>query len=613
MTKENQSQLTKKSEMLFLFAHGAKRYFACAILFACLSALADMIRPKIIEYTVDGILGNSADSLPAFFLDALAPYGGLSFLRSHLWIPAVAVIAVTLLAVSLRYVYEMCVVRGGETFVCTMRNHLFSHIEHLSVDWHSAHKTGDIIQRCTTDVEMVKTFLSDQFARFFSMLMTIVLALVFMFRIQWQLTLLALASVPLIIGVSLWFHKGITKGFLECDENEGVLSTIAQENLSGVRVVRAFGKERFERQKFAEQNEVVTDRWVALGRFMTIFFFFIDLLSGIVLLLLLALGSVMCVRGNLTVGALIALISYMTMLLRPVRMMGRVLSEMSKTGVSVQRLFEIMHAPLEEDVTKKAADGSAKEAPPLNRDIVFDHVTFAYPNQPALFRDVSFQIKAGTTLGILGTTGSGKSTLIQLLSRFYTLPSENGTISIGGVDIREISASWLRQNIGYVMQEPYLFSRSIEDNILITKTDDPDAKKRLSHVTNLAALTETIAHFPKGYQTFVGERGVTLSGGQKQRTAIARALITDAPILIFDDSLSAVDAETDALIRRNLKASMEQATVILISHRISTLMEADQILVLKDGAIADRGTHEELLEHPGLYRDIYDIQSGHLS
>ncbi len=640
--------------MLLLFARGAKRFFASAVFFACLSALAEMLRPKIIEYTVDGILGKDATAIPAVIQNLLAGVGGLSFLLTHLWIPALAVIAVTLLAVLLRYFYDMCILRGGETFVCTMRNHLFARLERLSPSWHSSQKTGDLIQRCTTDVEMIKSFLTDQFARFFSMLMTIVLALIFMFRIQRQLTLLALISVPLIVGISLWFHRGITDGFLRCDEEEGVLSTIAQENLSGVRVVRAFGKERWEQQRFSEENEVVTNRWIALGRFMTTFFFFIDFLSGLVVLLLLAFGSALCVKGNLSVGRLIALLSYMTMLLRPVRSMGRILSEMSKAGVSVGRIFAIM---------KEAGEAQPEEEdakrPPMDGDIVFDGVTFAYPSQPDLFHQLQLTIPGGSTLGILGTTGSGKSTLIQLLAGFYPLAPEQGKITISGVDIREIPTDWLRKHIGYVMQEPYLFSRSIAENILITQEDSEDdltpaqdatggvfprmrkfkrgdvlrtrkakrddvprtrkaekdacprtRQEKLRQVTHIAALTETIAHFPKGYDTFVGERGVTLSGGQKQRTAIARALVPDAPILIFDDSLSAVDAETDVIIRQRLREAMGKATVILISHRITTLMAADAIVVLKDGQVVDSGTHRELIGRKGLYRDIYALQSG---
>ncbi len=598
--KKEREQLTIWG-MLLRFLDGTKGLFICGGIFACLSALMDMVRPKIIEWTVDGILGDSEDSMPAFLMSFFAGRGGLSWLRYHLWVPALAVVGVTLIAVIFRYIYQMSVVRGGEKFVCRMRDQLFDHIEHLSVEWHSTHQTGDIIQRCTDDVEEVKMFISEQFVNFFSMLMTLILALVFMFRIEWRLSLIALASAPVIIGISLWFHRGIGRGFLDCDENEGILSTIAQENLSGVRVVRAFGKERAEREKFYEQNETVTGKWVDLGRFMTLFFFWVDTLGSLVLMLVLVAGTVMCVRGNLTVGALIAVISYVTMMLHPIRMMGRILNELSRATVSVRRLFVIMSAPVEEDAP------DAAEAP-MDRDIVFDHVTFHYPTQDGLLEDISFSVPAGTVLGILGTTGSGKSTLVRLLNRFYPLSPDAGSITVGGVDIRQMPAEWVRKNVGYVMQEPFLFSRSIAENIGITQ-DEPDMEE-IEKATETAALADTVARFPKGYDTFVGERGVTLSGGQKQRAAIARALVRNAPILVFDDALSAVDSETDAQIRRNLRKSMGDATVILISHRLTTLMEADRILVLKNGKIIDSGTHAELISRPGLYQEIYEIQSG---
>ena len=289
------------------------------------------------------------------------------------------------------------------------------------------------------------------------------------------------------------------------------------------------------------------------------------------------------------------------MQVRPVRGMGRVLSEMSKTGVSMQRLLEIMAAPVEQD-----APGA--DEPPMDGDIVFDHVSFAYPNSPELLHDVSFTIPAGTTLGILGGTGSGKSTLAHLLSRLYPLPADCGMIRVGGRDIQSMRSQWVRRNVGFVLQEPFLFSRSIAENISITRPELDLGEVRRS--AKAACLERAVDEFPSGFDTFVGERGVTLSGGQKQRAAIARTLTQKAPILIFDDSLSAVDAETDAEIRANLKQYMGKATVILISHRITTLMAADQILVLENGTVTQHGTHTELVHEPGLYRTICKIQQG---
>ncbi len=314
----------------------------------------------------------------------------------------------------------------------------------------------------------------------------------------------------------------------------------------------------------------------------------------------LVMGSIFCVNNEITVGELIAFIAYNAMISWPVRMLGRVISEMSKAGVSVDRLRDIMNADIEEDIPTTGE-------PALDGDIEFKNVSFSYDNgNMEILKNVSFTAKAGQTLGVLGGTGSGKSTLMYLLDRLYNLPEDSGTISIGGCDIRNIKMHHLRRNIGLVLQEPFLFSRTLFENIGITQksTDIKDVRR----AAKLAALDETIRSFDAGYDTFVGERGVTLSGGQKQRTAIAQMLISDPPIMIFDDSLSAVDTETDAKIRGALDENTRKATTILISHRITTLMHADHIIVLSHGKVAEEGTHSELLSKNGLYRKIYDIQ-----
>lgn len=597
----NRNKPLTRTGMIFDFLRGAKGMFCLGILFACLSTLADMVRPKIIEFTVDGILGDTPFALPGFLNRMVDALGGMDSLRAKLFLPAIGVVLCSAAAAILRYFYQTFTVKGSETFVKSMRDKLFAHIERLSCQWHSAHQTGDIIQRCTTDVEEVKTFLSDQLVTLLSMIITITLSLAFLFRISLKLGFVSLASMPILIGYSFWFHQKIGASFLDCDEEEGVLSTIAQENLTGVRVVRAFGREASEQERFARQNQTVTDKWVHLGKYLCSFWFCGDFLTGATMLVLLCWGCALCVDGTLTVGGLLAAISYLTMQVRPVRGMGRVLSEMSKTGVSMQRLLEIMAAPVEQD-----APGA--DEPPMDGDIVFDHVSFAYPNSPELLHDVSFTIPAGTTLGILGGTGSGKSTLAHLLSRLYPLPADCGMIRVGGRDIQSMRSQWVHRNVGFVLQEPFLFSRSIAENISITRPELDLGEVRRS--AKAACLERAVDEFPSGFDTFVGERGVTLSGGQKQRAAIARTLTQKAPILIFDDSLSAVDAETDAEIRANLKQYMGKATVILISHRITTLMAADQILVLENGTVTQHGTHTELVHEPRLYRTICEIQQG---
>ena len=462
-------------------------------------------------------------------------------------------------------------------------------------------QTGDIIQRCTSDVDNVKRFLSDQLTSVFRIIIMLCLSLYFMFSMNVKLALVAVAFMPFIIGYSALFHGKIGKRFEVCDENEGILSAIAQENLTGVRVVRAFGRERYEREKFTKQNEYYTGLWVNLHRTFSIFWSTSDLISGIWVMCIVVVGAVMCVRGDgMTAGKYIAFISYNAMLMWPIRQLGRMISEMSKTGVSLGRIYQIMSAEEEHDKPDAVT-------PDMHGDIVFDHVSFAYDGCPEILSDINFSIKAGTTLGILGGTGSGKSTLMYLLDRLYDIPEGCGKITIGGVDIADMKADWVRENVGMVLQEPFLFSKSIAENVGITKEniDLPEIRE----AARIACLDETVTSFSKGYDTFVGERGVTLSGGQKQRAAIARLIVQRTPIMVFDDSLSAVDTETDSKIRHALSENLGGSTVILISHRITTLMQAEKIVVLDKGRVAEEGTHSELISKGGLYKQIYEIQT----
>ena len=480
-----------------------------------------------------------------------------------------------------------------------MRDQLFSHIQHLPFSWHMKNKTGDIIQRCTSDIETMKNFLSEQLTGIFRIVILLILSIYFMLSMHPLLTLIALIPAPAIIAYSMHFHKKIHDGFMECDENEGKLSAMAQENLTGVRVVRAFGRERSEIDKFEKQNDYYTGLWEKMAKLMSRFWSVSDIFSGLQVMLVVVFGAFFCVGGSLTEGEYIAFISYNAQLVWPIRQLGRMISELSKAGVSIDRVFYIMNSPVEQD------EADATDAP-MDGDICFDGVSFAYENSPEILHDISFTVKAGTTLGILGGTGSGKSTLMLLLDKLY--PLEKGKITIGGTDIRKIRTAHLRRNIGMVLQEPYLFSRTIAENIgIVSPALDMDAVRSAARA---ASLDDTIMSFTQGYDTMVGERGVTLSGGQKQRAAIARTLTTDTPILIFDDSLSAVDTETDAKVRRAIRERFGKASVILISHRITTLSAADKIIVLDRGRIAEEGTHDELKCAGGIYQKIYETQSG---
>ena len=587
--------------MTLRFLRGSKLLFVTSMLASALAALADMVSPQIVRVAVDHVLGSApTETLPGFAVRLIGRAGGVAALREHIWILALAVVAVAVVKAAAQYGYEVSKTAASETLVKTMRDSLFSHIERLPYAWHMKNRTGDIIQRCTSDIDTLKNFLAEQMTNLIRIVILLALSVAFMLGMNPRLTLIAMLPVPVIIGYSLYFHKKIGEAFLDCDENEGILSTLAQENLTGVRVVRAFGRERDERDRFEKQNRYYTGLWMKLARPLATFWSVGDVLSGLQILLTVVFGAVFCIRGSMGPGAYIAFLSYCAMMTWPVRMLGRMISEMSKAGVSLDRIRYIMESPEEET--------SVGLTPDLSGDIVFDRVSFSYDGGADVLHDMSFTVPAGSTLGILGGTGSGKSTLVLLLDKLYELPEGQGSIRIGGTDLREIRTDYLRRNIGMVLQEPFLFSRTIAENIGI---HDPELGiDRIRESARAASLDETVMGFARGYDTPVGERGLTLSGGQKQRTAIARTLSQDVPILVFDDSLSAVDAETDAKIRRALQARFGRATVILISHRITTLSKADKILVLDHGRIAEQGTHEELRKAGGLYQHICAIQSG---
>ena len=582
------------------FLNGSKALFLLSMLASALSALCDMVSPQIVRIALDYALGGADDSVLPFWIRMIVlKLGGFRVLGEKIWIFALAVVLVALIKAAAQYVFRVANSAASERLVKTVRDTLFAHIVRLPFSWHMKHKTGDMIQRCTSDLETLKNFISEQMTGILRILILLGFSIGFMFSMNTRLALIALAPVPVIIVYSFYFHRRIGQAFLNCDENEGILSTMAQENLAGVRVVRAFGHERAELDRFEAQNEYYTGLWMKLARPLAAFWSTGDILSGTQILLTVCFGAVFCIRGEMTAGAYIAFLSYCALMTWPVRMLGRMISEMSKAGVSIDRIAYIMDAEEDKDQGKRLT-------PALDGDIEFKNVSFAYEPGQQLLHDLSFTIQGGSTLGILGGTGSGKSTIVLLLSKLYPLSEDSGSITIGGTELGDIDTAWLRKNMSVVLQEPFLFSRSIRDNIAITSDDADEEQIRVA--AQIAALEETVDAFPRGFDTFVGERGVTLSGGQKQRTAIARALIQQAPILIFDDSLSAVDTETDSKIRTALRERFRNATVIIISHRINSLKNADKILVLDKGRTAEFGTHDELSHAGGLYQRICEIQ-----
>lgn len=589
--EENQKKesFRKKAELLLHHLKPAASAFALGIGASLAATLLRTLFTQIIRFTVDHALLGETEGLPAFLLNA--PAGQIL-----VWCAAASA-AVALLEFGAGFVQDSNLPKGSERFVKSLRDALYGHIQRLPFRWHVQNPTGDIIQRCTSDVEVVRNFIAEQMVELLSTTFLIVVYMAAMFTMNVKISLFVFAFIPVIVGYSLVFYRRISKGYQKADEAEGELSSDVQENITGVRVVRAFGRERDELEKFRKKNNNYANIWMKLGDMMTVFWSLGDVMSMLQVFGVVAIGVHLCVKGEITLGTYLAFVSYTRQLTWPVRALGRTLSEMSKAGVSIDRLLYILGAEQEQSPAKPLAAN-------LSGDICFDHVSFAY-EQKKVLRDVSFTVKGGTTLGVLGETGSGKSTIALLLSRLYD-PGE-GTITIGGVNVRDMEQSELRRSVGVVLQEPFLFSRTVAQNIAITRENVSQAE--IEQAAKEACLHESIEGFQSGYETVVGERGVTLSGGQKQRTAIARTLLEHAPIMVFDDALSAVDAKTDEAIRGRLREAAGGSTMILIAHRVATLMQADQIIVLKDGQIIERGTPQELLEQNGVFAHTARMQS----
>ena len=596
---EQNKKKAGKAAMIFRFLKPCLPLMLTGLFFSAMITVCQAFIPQVIRISVDGVLGSDLSKIPEWVKAFLSEETIRENPGKMLTIAAFAVILLAAINIAANYYSKVFAAKGSESFVKGMRDQLYDHIQKLPYSWHVKNQTGDIIQRCTSDVDVVRNFVTNQLMEVFRIIFLIVFYMVIMFSMNVKISLIAVSFFPIVILYSGYFFSKIAQHFQEADEAEGILSSVVQENLTGVRVVRSFGRESFERKRFDEKNERFAGLWIYLGKFLSLYWSIGDLITGIQILTVICMGVLFTVDGNLTVGEFIAFVSYNSSMAWPVRSLGRIISEMSKAGVSIDRIAYILDEKEEDDrpgVTK----------PAINKDIVFDKVNFKYEEGAAVLKDVSFTVPAGKTFAILGNTGSGKSTLVHLLNRLYDLPDGCGKITIGGVDIRDIDRQYLRSQIGMVLQEPFLYSGSIKENVGITK--ESSAFDDIREACEIACVDSAIDSFTDGYETIVGERGVTLSGGQKQRVAIARMLVEHTPVMIFDDSLSAVDAQTDAMIREALKKRMAGTTVILIAHRITTLMQADCIMVLEDGAVAEMGSHEQLMEHHGIYRRIYDIQ-----
>jgi ATP-binding cassette subfamily B protein len=571
--------------------------YAAAILGMGLASLMRYGVPLVMKVTVDSVLKGSdtaGDSWPGRLFSALLVRDDT--LRS-LQLAAAAVLGLTVLSGLFGFLRDRWAAIASEAAVRRLRERLYDRLQRARCDFHDRMDTGDLVQRCTSDVDTVHLFLTRQVVEVGQAFVLILVVLPLMIGLSVPMTVVSMLLVPVIIVFSIVFFTRIGGAFQVSDEAEGRMTARLQENLTGARVVKAFARQDFERARFGRKNADFRDKEYRLIRLLSIYWSGSDLLCFAQRGLVLFVGGFWALRGELQVGTLIAFFAYADMFLWPVRRMGRTLTDLGKALVSLGRLKDILDEPPEP---------AAQHAPDLEvaGRITFADVHFAHGRLDVL-RGVSFEAEPGRTLAIMGPSGAGKSTVINLLLRLYDY--DRGCIRLDGRELRELDRRAVRRRIGAVLQEPFLYSKTLRDNIRLGQHGATD--REVTAAARAANVHESIERFEHGYDTLVGERGVTLSGGQRQRVALARAILRDPPILVLDDALSAVDTRTERMILDALKSRRGRHTTLVITHRMSTAAQADRVIVLEHGRVVQHGRPEELVKVDGPYRRLWEIQT----
>jgi len=569
---------------LWRLLRGYYPHFIAANLAVAVSALSRTATYLLIGYFVDEVLGAGKSwqymALVALgFVGLALVQGGFTFLSG--WLAT----------------------KTAEGVALRLRNYVYDHIQRLSFSFHDQTRTGELIQRSTSDVEAVRRFYQEQAMSIGRILLLFIINFVAIWRIDARLALISVVAVPALVLISYFFFKRIAAQYKRYQEQDAVVSSTLQENLSGVRVVKAFARQGYEKEKFDNVSWLKYKFGRKLILFHSLFWPGSDLIAGFQMLTGYVVGGVMVMNGVISIGSYLAYIGMLVYIIWPMRNLGRVIVQTSTALVSYERVAAIIREekePLE--------DGDQRPAGPVAGDIRFEDVSFSYEGESSapILKRISFHCQPGQTVALLGASGSGKTTLVNLLPRFYDYTE--GRILLDGVALRRYPRRYLRSQMAFVEQEPFLFSRTLRANIAYG-VDREVSEEEIIEAARAAAIHESIINFPQGYDTLVGERGVTLSGGQKQRIAIARAILRDPRILILDDATSSVDAETEELIQQALQRLMAGRTTFVIAHRFQTVMNADLIIVLEKGEIVQMGDHETLIRQPGFYHDIYQLQS----
>lgn len=560
---------------------GFRVLYISAIVSLGIATVAKTLSYLLLQNFVDDVLVNDIATAPLYvfalgFVGLAVFQGGFTFLSGRL------------------------AARSAEGSILRLRNYLFDHLQRLSFTYHDHTQTGELVQRCSSDVDAIRRFFADQAIGVGRIAMLFIINFAAILALNFKLGLLSIISMPIVLTISIIFFKKIHAAYELHQEQEGILSTNLQENLSGVRVVKAFARQRYEIDKFEDANLEQRRRGEKLVKMHSLYWPIVETISGAQMLFIFFLGAVMTINGEITLGTYLAVVGLVIWVIWPMQNLGRLIVQTSMGLVSYSRVVDI----LKED--REVLDGgSTRMTGSVRGDIEFKDVSFEYDEKTPVLHNISFTVRAGETIALLGPTGSGKSSLVNLLARFYDY---SGNILLDGVELRDYARHNLRRQIGIVEQEPFLFSRSIRENIAYGVYRDV-TDEEVERAARAAAIHDVIMTFPEGYNTVVGEKGVTLSGGQKQRVTIARTLLKNPGLLIFDDAVSAVDTETEAHIHSALEELRKKRTTFMIAHRIQTVMRADKILVLDQGRIIQQGTHADLVIQDGIYRRIYNLQA----
>lgn len=514
---------------------------------------------------------------------------------------ALGFIALALAEGSFTFLSGRLAAQTAEGVVRRLRNYMYDHIQRLTFTYHDHIQTGELIQRSTSDVEAIRRFFADQAIGIGRIVLLFGINFVAVARLNLRLALLSIIVVVPVIIISYFFFKRISKAYEAYQEQEATLSTVLQENLTGVRVVKAFARQAYEREKFERENWGKYKRGQVLMLMQSIYWPATDILCGAQMIFGYGVAALMVMNGTITAGAFIAYVGLLTWIIWPMRNLGRLIVQTSTGLVSYQRVVDVISQERE-----PLTAGAHRPNGSLRGEIEFRDVAFEYEAGTPVLRGITLHARPGQAIALLGSTGSGKTTLVNLLPRFYEYTG--GELLLDDVPLKDYPRDYLRGQIGIVEQEPFLFSKTIRENITYG-VDRQVTDAEVEAAASAAAIHDGIMAFPEGYKTLVGEKGVTLSGGQRQRIAIARTLLKDPRILILDDSTSSVDTETEVEIRGALEKLMEGRTTFIIAHRVQSLMNADQILVLDKGRVVQHGTHDELVNQPGMYRQIYDLQA----